>query len=410
MSNQKSGLDPYYQLVQKDKIAKELDSFEDEFRVRTYYEKYRSIARASGRASYGFNALSIASGSLGMATLFAMFIIPNIYIMLIPAIMILGLIEYWGKRTLLKNWAREKLKNGKTNAKLTIALAFMIILSMIATVGGGIELVNMIRGKAKPQLTNTKNIESKYNAKINEKKALQREIKERNTYKGKTYLPKDERVLNAKYDADIRQLEKDQKVAIAKAKAYNKQKLSDHYQGTQGYIIGFVLLSLFIEGMCVLTIYFPLHFKYKSKEDRKLIISSYKAPQIQPNVLLGLMNQLGVDFTTLVNNMQTTPLQFASTPTPSPVASGQPTVKPKPKNPNSKPIGFTSEDTHPPKEPMKEKRRERGTTKNYELINRLLLEGQKTTHQIAMAANCSDTTVRNAKRKLREAGLLNEEN
>jgi hypothetical protein len=121
------------------------------------------------------------------------------------------------------------------------------------------------------------------------------------------------------------------------------------------------------------------------------------------------MNQLGVDFKALANNMQTTTLQFASAPTPSPMASSQPVTKPKAKNPNAKPIGFTSDtskNTHPPKEHTAKPRRERGTTKNYELINRLLLEGGRTTHQIAMAANCSDTTVRNAKKKLKENGLL----
>ena len=271
MSTQKNGLDPYIKLFTDKEVAKEMEGYEETFRVRTYYEKYRNLARLSAKSSYLFNALSVAAGVLGLASVLAMFLLPNLWLMCIPAFLLLSLSEY-GKRVLLRNWIIEKLRDRKTNSKLVTANALLIALSMTATVYGGVELVKMARNRTKPTLTSIKSIETKYNAEIAKIEALQSDITKRNTYKGQTWLPADERALNAKYDADIRVLRADQKTAITQAKTSNKSKMANYQEGTKGYIVGFILLSLVIEGLCILTIYFPLQFKYKAKEDRNLVL------------------------------------------------------------------------------------------------------------------------------------------
>lgn len=404
MSTQQNQLDPYYQTLTDEKVTEEFKSYEEEFRDKTYYEKYKQTAKNTEKFSKLFNVLSVMAGTLGAAIILAMFIYPNPYIMIAPAVILLGIAEYF-KRDLLTKISREKVKGKGISKGLAIACIMLLMVSMSAAIYGGIELVNISRGKTKPELTSTKKIEAKYNAKINEKKALQKAITDRNTYKGKTYLPKDERLLNAKYDADIRQLEKDQKAAITKAKTDNKAKLTSHYEGTFRYAVGFAIMTLAIEVLCVVTIYFPIHFRFKAQKDRKVILKKYESQN--PNILLNLLvERLGVNPVDLIKQLQinqsvllnSTSTLSANTPTPAPVAKA---AKPQ------KPIGFTTaQNTHPSKEPTKGKRRERGTTVDYELINNLLLNTNKTTHQIAMQAKCSDTSVRNAKKKLIRLGLL----
>lgn len=415
MSTQQNQLDPYYQTLTDEKVTEEFKSYEEEFRDKTYYEKYKQTAKNTEKFSKLFNVLSVMAGTLGAAIILAMFIYPNPYIMIAPAVILLGIAEYF-KRDLLTKISREKVKGKGISKGLAIACIMLLMVSMSAAIYGGIELVNISRGKTKPELTSTKKIEAKYNAKINEKKALQKAITDRNTYKGKTYLPKDERLLNAKYDADIRQLEKDQKAAITKAKTDNKAKLTSHYEGTFRYAIGFAMVTLVIEILCVVTIYFPIYFRFKAQKDRKVIIKKYES--YDPGTLLNLLvKQLGVNPTDLIkqlslnqniflNSTSTLSANMPQTNTPTanmPMANGQRVNVP---TTNEAGFNYPGKNTHPPKEPTAKRRKKRGKSKDYDLINRLLLENNHTTHQIAMAANCSDTTVRNAKNKLKAEGLL----
>ena len=383
----------YQTVLEHEKTKEELKRFSERFRVRLFYEKYRGLARLCNTCSWVFNGLSVASGVLGVASLLAMFIYPNLWIMAIPAFLILGLSEF-AKRVLLTNWLIEKLrdKNKGINKALLTANILLIVVSMFATVYGGIELVNIARGKAKPQLINTQSIEVKYKADIAKIEALQAAITKRNTYNGNTYLPKDERALNAKYDADIRTLRKDQKQAINKAQQSNDQKLATYHQGTNQYIIGFVFLSLLIEGLCILTIVFPIYYQYKSLDDKEKLTRAFKTANLSTDTLYNLMHKAGLPVSNLIqqfsqhfNNSITNQAQLAT-------VGNEPIIQ-----------RYDQEQNVPTNKPVS---RKRGKVVNYDKVYALIDKGGLTIAEIANKCKCSESTVRTAKRERKRGNRL----
>ena len=388
----------YKNILENEQTKEELNRFTERFRVKLFYEKYRNLARLCNTFSWGFNALSVASGVLGVASLLAMFVFPNLWIMVIPAIILLGLVEF-AKRVLLTNWVIEKLRDKTANKTLILANILLVAFSMAATVYGGIELVNIARGKAKPTLTSIQLIEAKYKAEIAKVEALQTTIIERNTYKGKTYLPKDERALNAQYANDIRELKNDQKKEVAKAQKNNDQKLAAYREGTQQYIIGFVLLSLVIEGLCIVTIVFPIYYQYKSLDDKEKLTRAFNLPELSIDTLYGLMHKSGLPVQNLVQQFTqqlSTNIAPPVTPQTTLVSNeNRPIVKgfEQQKKPSSK----------PDKQPIK---RKRGKVVDYERVYALIDKGGLSSAEIATLCKCSESTVRTAKRARKKGNRL----
>lgn len=392
----------YKNILENEQTKEELNRFTERFRVKLFYEKYRHLARLCNTFSWGFNALSVASGVLGVASLLAMFVFPNLWVMVIPAIILMGLVEF-AKRVLLTNWVIEKLRDKTANKTLILANVLLVALSMAATVYGGIELVNIARGKAKPTLTSIQLIEAKYKTEITKIEAQQAAIVERNTYKGKTYLPKDERVLNAQYDNDIRGLKADQKKDIAKAQQSNDQKLAAYREGTHQYIIGFVLLSLVIEGLCIITIVFPIYYQYKSLDDKEKLTRAFNLPELSIDTLYSLMHKSGLPVQNLIQQFtQKLSTNIAPPVTPqTALASNEnrPIVKgfEQQKKPTSKP------DNKPDKQTVK---RKRGKVVDYDRVYTLIDKGGLTSAEIATLCKCSESTVRTAKRERKKGNRL----
>lgn len=392
----------YKNILENEQTKEELNRFTERFRVKLFYEKYRNLARLCNTFSWGFNGLSVASGVLGVASLLAMFVLPNLWVMVIPAIILLGLVEF-AKRVLLSNWVIEKLRDKTVNKTLILANVLLVALSMAATVYGGIELVNIARGKAKPTLTSIQLIETKYKAEITKIEALQTAIIARNTYKGKTYLPKDERVLNTQYDNDIRRLKADQKKEVAKAQKTNDQKLAAYRGGTQQYIVGFVLLSLVIEGLCIIAIVFPIYYQYKSLDDKEKLTRAFNLPELSIDALYGLMHKSGLPVQNLVQQFT----QQLSTNIAPPI-SPQTTLASNENRPIVK--GFAQQnksasksDNKPDKQPIK---RKRGKVVDYERVYALIDKGGLTSAEIATLCKCSESTVRTAKRERKQGHKL----
>ena len=385
----------YKNILENEQTKEELNRFSERFRVKLFYEKYRNLARLCNTFSWGFNGLSVASGVLGIASLLAMFVFPHLWLMVIPAIILLSLAEF-AKRVLLTNWVIEKLRDKTANKGLILANILLVALSMAATVYGGITLVNLARGKAKPQLTSIKSIEAKYQREITKTEALQAAIIERNTYQGKTYLPKDERALNAKYDNDIRVLKADQKKAIAKAQTGNNQKLAAYQEGTHQYIIGFVLLSLVIEGLCIVTIVFPIYFQYKSLDDKEKLTRAFNLPELSIDTLYGLMHKSGLPVQNLVQQFA----QQLNSNIAHPVALHTPIATNE-----SRPVikGFEQQKN---KQPIK---RKRGKVVDYKRVYQLIDQGGLTSAEIATLCKCSESTVRLAKRERKKGNILTKE-
>lgn len=383
---------PYLDLLENDRVKSDFEKFDNTFKVRLFYEKYKLMASFCRWLSWFFNTLSIVTGVFGAGLLLAAILVPNLTISVSIALVVLVLIELC-KRFLLRNWVVGYYRDKKLSSGLISANLALILLSGFATVYGGIKLVEMARNQNTPTLVDTKKVEQKYRAKIGKIEAKQKELINRNSYQGKTWLPKSERALNIDFEKQISELKADQKSDITKAENRNKALLKSHNKGTGRYIVAFVLLSLLIESLCIVTLVFPIYYQHRSREDKELIVSNYNPNQNHVRVLA---ERMGINIEALVlqafgNQEQVITMPIAKAP-----QEQQPVAKPQ------SPIGFK----RPEKKEVETSYPKRGTTINYPLINNLLTTTEMTTAQIAKKAGCSDTSVRNARKKLVEKGIL----
>lgn len=407
---------PYKKLLEDKKVKNDFNTFDETFRVKLFYEKYRNVAQLCSGASWLFNALSVGSGVLGLASLLASFVYDNLWLMAIPSLVVLVLSELF-KRFLLRNLIIEKYRDEHVNKGLLIANIALIAISSIATIYGGFEAVQLARGKAKPTLVNLAQLEAKYDQKIKLVRADKQALIDNNSYDGKAYLSKADKALKVQYVAKIDRLELEQKQALAKAEKSNKQKLTVYHAGTQDYVLVFVVLSLVIESLCIVTLIFPIYYQHKSKQEKAIIMASLQPANLNPDYLLALLQRAGVSTVELLQQAPQAPLMpVANEPTASKPPKEEPgSNEPKPDAPNPTPNEPTASEPTPkqpvsnepkPDAPTPQKapvHRPRGKVVNYERVYELIDQGGLTSAEIATLCKCSESTVRTAKRKRKQA-------
>lgn len=281
-------LDVYHKELETDKAKRDFDSFDHFFRVRLFYQKYRSLAQICDSLSWFFNLLSIAAGTLGVASLLAAFIFPNLMMMAVPAVLVLAITELI-KRWLLTNWTKEKYRDGTINPGLLLTNILLIAGSGFATVYGGIEIVNMARDQSKPKIVSVKNIEQKYNAQVAGIKANQKKLIARNTYRNQTWLSQEKEQKYQKWEDDIRKLQAQKEKEITQARKGNREKEKEYAKGTNEYIAGFIALSLIIESLCIITLWFSVFYKHRSRRDKEVIEKAYAKAQHSKEQLIPLI-------------------------------------------------------------------------------------------------------------------------
>lgn len=283
------GENPYREVLQSKRTQEDFKSYGEIFKVRLFYQKYRGVSRVVYYTSFIFNLLSITSGVLGVASLLVSFIYPDLYLMAIPAFLILAISEYL-KRTVFTNLVVGFYRDGRKLSFVLLAVTLGFIgISGIATVKGGIEVVKLARNEVKPTLTNIKSLESGFNKQISELKAKQQKLIARNTYQGNTYLNPEKEAVYQQWEDDIRKVRSQKQKAIANAGKSNSDKLKVHASGTKEYVIIFIVLSILIESLCLLAIWFPIFFKFRSLSDKYAIEEAYADKQYDIAGLLSLM-------------------------------------------------------------------------------------------------------------------------
>jgi len=381
---------PFDEAFSSDKEIEKYKSYEETFRQKLYNEKYESTAKNLGAASYWLNAFSVGSGVIGAATVLSYLIFNNVYIMAAPALLLLTITEA-GKRKTIREFFILKFGSKKTDKGLLFGLLLCLVFSLACSAGGGWYIAEIANEAKKPKQVDTKAIAAKFGAKIKQVRADKKALHHRNTYRGNTWLNANDKKINAEYIAKITELEKAQQVAITNAKNEYKTKLTEHAKGGLGYIAIALAVSLIVEGLSLFSLWFPLYFQHRSLKDKEILTRVFK-PELTNWQLQEVARVLGLDLGQLLGNSTAIPaiVTTASTEQPAPAPTEQP----------QREIGFKNTPKSVPK------RKERGTSANYELINKLLLTTALTTHQIAQKAECSDTTVRNARKKLKKEGLI----
>ncbi|WP_299456358.1 hypothetical protein [uncultured Microscilla sp.] len=433
--------DPYKQILEEQKHKDNFKAFEETFKARLFYEKYRVTAAIVAGASWLFNLLSIASGVLGVASLLAAFIFPDLWLMALPAFLVLGLCEAI-KRTVLTNLTIGYYRDGKLNiVLLTVNLAF-IAASMAATVYGGVELVRIARNEAKPELIPLKHLKSDYNKQAEEVKAKQKQLIARNTYKGKTWLSKEKELVYQKWDNDIRKLEAKKESAVAKAQKANTNKVKNYESGTNKYITVFVVLSLLIESLCVVAIVFPVYYKYRSLRDKyaidkaktqgentmplplqpanteKVKVHSENLKE-QPKTPNTVNEKVKVHSENLKEQPRNLKVQAENVKDQVPKPKNQPlfefgklanlkgieqrlmpgSVEPKGRGETQKEVPENESTEQVPSSPHK---RGRGTTLDYQKIDELIKKGQLSNKEIAEQMECAESSIIKRRGKLKK--------
>lgn len=455
---------PRKEVLKKHQTENKFNRWQEKFRERSFYEKYQVLAKLSFGVSWFFNLLSIAGGVLFVAALLAGFIYPDIKRMAIPALLLLIIVELV-KRIILTNWIVEYLRSKTTNKVLIFANVVFVVLSAGASVGGGIELVQMTRGKQKPTLIHLKSIEQKYQHKIAQVQRDRRVLEKSNTYLGNTYYSPADRKLDNKHLSKINALEAAQKKAIAQATKTNQQKLHHHQKGTDEYLWTFMVIALLIEIFSIVSIVFPVYFKYRAITDQDILAGNTQLVKFDIRGLHALINSTiqlphnlnsgnypALDTQALASNPNTKPLGFKYYPSPTwqspekevnkaeatkyckktpvfPDQKKQPKPKdqtaPKPLPNNTLPLfpvevtqalegveqylTSTGSDTVatspktavPPTPPRK---RGRGTSLNYQVIDQLIYEGKLSNFDIAQKANCAESSITKRRRWLKNNG------
>ncbi|OJJ16696.1 hypothetical protein BKI52_32845 [marine bacterium AO1-C] len=301
--------DAYYNTKRAKKDFKRFEKF---FEKKPFYNKYRNLHLLCYGLSWLFDFLSVASGVLGGATLLTAFIIPNLLIAAIISLVVLAILQLI-KRWLLTGWVKEKLNNDRVSPGFLTTNLLLIAVSGVATVYGGIEVVNLARGKSKPSLVSTKAIEKKYNTEITEIKAKQKDLIARNTVGKNTYLSPDEEADFQNWEEDIRKFRAQKEKEIAAAKKGNGQKLKEYASGTDEYITGFIIASVIIESLCIITLWYYIFYQYKSLESKEATIASYQQQPIDTLTLLNQLKHYGITIP-LLQNFNPSPPPIKATP------------------------------------------------------------------------------------------------
>lgn len=377
----KANDNPLTKIYQDKKVKEDFKKFDKVFEQKTYYERYKALANWSHYLSYFFNILSIAGGTLGVASILASVFYPNLYVMALPAFVLLVISELI-KRKLLHGAIVEKMERNIISYWSITFNILLVLFSGYATVMGGIEIVNIARGKSKPIPRSTKPVSKKYKELVAIERLNLMKLEKENTWQGNTYYNKKDKELKYSLLTKIDKLQNEEKKEIAKIQANNKTLSDIHNSGTNGLIIKFLIVSIIIELLCVITIIYPIHYKHKSRKDKNTVVSHFIPNQEH---IRKLALNMGIDINQLILNAMTQqPEQIQQTQVFTNSTQQQ------------NPIGFRQNQNLGNGNTLK--RPPRGKTINYTKVYKLLDEGLSVT-EVAIALKCSESSVRTAKRK-----------
>lgn len=258
--------------LNQDKNSKRLDRIRERFREKRFSEKYKFLSNLSKYSSYLFNTISILAGFLFVYSLLFKSI-PITPIASVLAVLLLLLIEL-SKRYTNRVAITDYLSTKKLPIALILAIVGLLSLSVIVSTLGAKEGVKLFAKKEGFKVMDYKPIESKANKEV---KLIEGKIKaliDRNTYKGKTWLPLKERALNDSYERQIIGIKKRLNEKIAFIEAKNRESERIHSEKTEANIFYIVVLACINEVLCIICLLFPLYYDFRELKEVEIISNS----------------------------------------------------------------------------------------------------------------------------------------
>lgn len=266
-----------------------LASFAEELTDKPYFETHGAMFTLAKVGSIGTALASVAMAYVYTDALFTN-LLPASFGLIAPALavgLLFGL-EYL-KREFFRNFCTEYVKRKAIKMRsLALGLALVICSSLLSVFGvidfvedKGSEDVQAINEVTQAQIQAVK---SEYEGKRKDLIQRRKAITDRNTYKGKTWLPKSERANVQALEAALIALDSEERKDIADLQSMGKSEVQTSEQGTQSIALQMAVASGLNELLCIAALFFMYSFKFRSLVESGLVTSENPMPAtIKPN-------------------------------------------------------------------------------------------------------------------------------
>lgn len=279
-----------------------LASFADEISDKPYFETHAGLYTLSKFGSVGTAIASMAMAYVYTNGLFTN-LLPSSLSGFAPALavgLLFGL-EYL-KREFFRNFCTEYVKRKQVKpVSLALGLALVVCSSLLSVFGvidfvetKGSEAIQGIESTTQAQIQATKD---EYSAKRESLEERRKAIVQRNTYKGKTWLPKSERQNVQALESALIALDKAEKQALLEVQSSSEVEMQASSEGTQDIALQMAIASALNEALCIFALFFMYSFKFRSLVELGLVSCEnpmpalLKSKQVKPSSPVGFAAQ-----------------------------------------------------------------------------------------------------------------------